>query len=100
LQQVADCHAVRMTRSDGWTSHRRLGMLSSLDGPTWSSSDYFLRTVSRSDSLYVCVRQLETLYKPLEDADAVIIATGTSAFPSPRWQVGGKAGFGRSSPVR
>lgn len=35
-----------------------------------------------------CCSQLDSLYAPLNDADAVIIATGTSALPSPRWKVG------------
>ncbi len=33
-------------------------------------------------------RDLDSLYGPLDDADCVIIATGTSAFPSPRWKGG------------
>lgn len=30
-------------------------------------------------------RDPDSLLAPLSDADAVVIATGTSAFPSPRW---------------
>lgn len=33
-------------------------------------------------------RNIDSLYGPLSDADCVIIATGTSAFPSPRWKGG------------
>jgi uncharacterized protein YbjT (DUF2867 family) len=33
-------------------------------------------------------REIDSLYTPLDDADVVIIATGTSAFPSPRWKGG------------
>lgn len=33
-------------------------------------------------------RDLDSLLDPLSDADAVVIATGTSAFPSPRWKGG------------
>lgn len=33
-------------------------------------------------------RDMDSLLGPLSDADAVIIATGTSAFPSPRWKGG------------
>lgn len=33
-------------------------------------------------------RDYNSLLAPLSDADAVVIATGTSAFPSPRWKGG------------
>lgn len=33
-------------------------------------------------------RDYDSLLAPLSDADAVVIATGTSAFPSPRWKGG------------
>ena len=33
-------------------------------------------------------RDIDSLYGPLSDVDCVIIATGTSAFPSPRWRGG------------
>ncbi|TFJ85913.1 hypothetical protein NSK_002733 [Nannochloropsis salina CCMP1776] len=33
-------------------------------------------------------RDIGSLYGPLSDVDCVIIATGTSAFPSPRWRGG------------
>lgn len=34
-------------------------------------------------------RDPDSLLAPLSDADAVVIATGTSAFPSPRWVLDG-----------
>lgn len=45
-----------------------------------------VQTGIHADLVEMCC-QLDSLYKPLDDADAVIIATGTSALPSPRWKV-------------